>query len=47
MRCPYCRSKNTEVVDSRDTVSGDGIRRRRQCLACKRRFTTYEHLDLV
>jgi transcriptional repressor NrdR len=47
MRCPYCRSKNTEVIDSRDTVSGDGIRRRRQCLSCKKRFTTYERADLA
>ncbi len=46
MKCPYCRSKNTEVVDSRDTVDGEGIRRRRRCMSCKKRFTTYERAGL-
>ncbi len=47
MRCPYCRSNNTEVIDSRDTVNGESIRRRRQCASCKKRFTTYERVDLA
>ena len=41
MRCPYCGNDHTEVVDSRAT--GDGVRRRRACPQCSRRFTTYEH----
>ncbi len=47
MRCPYCRSNRNEVVDSRETVSGDSIRRRRECTSCKKRFTTYERVDLA
>ncbi len=43
MRCPYCQYANSRVIDSRD--SGDGIRRRRQCLECERRFTTYEYVQ--
>lgn len=42
MRCPFCREDKDRVVDSRSSDSGRVIRRRRQCLACKRRFTTYE-----
>lgn len=42
MRCPFCKEDQDKVVDSRSSDSGRVIRRRRQCLACKRRFTTYE-----
>ncbi len=46
MRCPFCKSSNTEVVDSREVMNGASIRRRRQCEACGKRFTTYEKVDL-
>ncbi len=42
MRCPYCRSEDTKVVDSRLASEGDQVRRRRECLSCEERFTTYE-----
>jgi len=42
VRCPFCKEDNDKVVDSRSSDSGRVIRRRRQCLACERRFTTYE-----
>ena len=42
MRCPFCKEDKDKVVDSRSSDSGRVIRRRRQCLVCKRRFTTYE-----
>ena len=42
MRCPFCKEDRDRVVDSRSSDSGRVIRRRRQCLVCKRRFTTYE-----
>lgn len=45
MKCPYCAEDNTKVVDSRDTKDKNEIRRRRECLACQRRFTTYEHVE--
>jgi transcriptional repressor NrdR len=45
MRCPYCKADNDKVIDSRATNDGASIRRRRQCLACKRRFTTYERSE--
>ncbi|MCL5008337.1 MAG: transcriptional regulator NrdR [Candidatus Marsarchaeota archaeon] len=45
MRCPYCSSKNTEVIDSRESPDGKSIRRRRECCSCKKRFTTYERAD--
>lgn len=45
MRCPACNEDNDKVIDSRSTESGDSIRRRRECLACGRRFTTYERLE--
>ena len=44
MRCPFCKEDSDRVVDSRSSDSGRIIRRRRQCLACKRRFTTYEKI---
>lgn len=42
MKCPYCKENKDKVIDSRSSEAGRLIRRRRQCLACKRRFTTYE-----
>ncbi|MCL6106619.1 MAG: transcriptional regulator NrdR [Actinobacteria bacterium] len=45
MKCPFCESMQMKVVDSRDTDSGDAIRRRRECLSCQRRFTTYERVE--
>lgn len=42
MRCPFCKEDQDKVIDSRSSDSGRIIRRRRQCLACQRRFTTYE-----
>jgi transcriptional repressor NrdR len=46
MKCPYCLNEETKVVDSRDSSDLDSIRRRRECLACGRRFTTYERIEL-
>ena len=45
MRCPYCRQVDDKVVDSRVADDGAAIRRRRECLGCGRRFTTYERLE--
>jgi len=47
MRCPYCRSSDSRVVDSRETSDGDAIRRRRSCPQCGRRFTTVEETSLA
>ncbi|HEY4741854.1 MAG TPA: transcriptional regulator NrdR [Candidatus Acidoferrales bacterium] len=47
MKCPFCANINDKVVDSREGRAGDLIRRRRQCLKCNRRFTTYERIDEV
>ena len=44
MRCPYCKEDRDKVIDSRSSESGRVIRRRRQCIACDRRFTTYEKI---
>ena len=44
MRCPFCKEDKDKVVDSRSSDAGRTIRRRRQCLVCKRRFTTYEKI---
>lgn len=44
MRCPFCKENHDRVVDSRSSDTGRIIRRRRQCLACKKRFTTYEKI---
>ena len=44
MRCPFCKEDRDKVVDSRSSESGRVIRRRRQCLECKKRFTTYEKI---
>lgn len=45
MRCPFCRIDNDKVIDSRSSEGGAVIRRRRECLACQRRFTTYERVE--
>jgi transcriptional repressor NrdR len=47
MRCPWCRADDDRVVDSRPADGGGAIRRRRVCLACGRRFTTYERIEDV
>lgn len=47
MRCPYCQQGDDRVVDSRESSDGDVIRRRRECVSCRRRFTTYERIDVV
>ena len=47
MNCPFCGHKQDRVVDSRESKEGDSIRRRRQCLKCRRRFTSYERIDEV
>ncbi|MBN2457252.1 MAG: transcriptional repressor NrdR [Sedimentisphaerales bacterium] len=44
MRCPFCKEDHDRVIDSRSSDSGRAIRRRRQCMACGRRFTTYEKI---
>lgn len=44
MICPYCDHRESKVIDSRDSKNGFAIRRRRECLTCKRRFTTYEKI---
>ncbi|MFN2568230.1 MAG: transcriptional regulator NrdR [Candidatus Dormibacteria bacterium] len=44
MRCPFCGAADSKVVDSRDSEVGEAIRRRRECLGCGRRFTTYESI---
>lgn len=45
MRCPFCGEKEDKVIDSRESREGDVIRRRRECVACSRRFTTYERVE--
>jgi len=47
VRCPFCQNADDRVVDSREADGGEVIRRRRECLSCKRRFTTYERIDVV
>ena len=47
MRCPYCGHPGDKVIDSRESKEGDSIRRRRECLKCSKRFTTYEHLEEI
>jgi transcriptional repressor NrdR len=47
VKCPFCNHLEDKVVDSREAKEGDTIRRRRECLACERRFTTYERIDEV
>ena len=45
MNCPFCNSSDTRVVDSRDFINGNDIKRRRECIVCKKRFTTYEKVE--
>lgn len=45
MRCPFCHYEDTKVLDSRPTEDGQAIRRRRECLDCRRRFTSYERVE--
>ncbi|RMF83358.1 MAG: transcriptional repressor NrdR [Planctomycetota bacterium] len=45
MRCPFCNENDDKVIDSRSTDGGRCVRRRRMCLRCKRRYTTYEHIE--
>lgn len=47
MRCPYCAHVESRVIDSRDSKEGDAIRRRRECMGCGKRFTTYEYVEEV
>ncbi len=47
MKCPFCGFVNDKVVDSRESKEGESIRRRRECLKCERRFTTYERIDEI
>lgn len=47
MKCPFCAHQEDKVIDSRESKEGDAIRRRRQCLGCERRFTTYEKIDEI
>jgi transcriptional repressor NrdR len=45
MKCPYCGYKDDKVIDSRASIENNAVRRRRECLKCQRRFTTYEHIE--
>lgn len=47
MRCPFCQTIESRVLESRSAESGQSVRRRRQCLGCSRRFTTYERIECV
>ena len=47
MRCPFCYHLEDKVIDSRESREGEAIRRRRECLKCEKRFTTYERIDEV
>jgi transcriptional repressor NrdR len=47
MKCPFCAHLEDKVVDSREARTGDLVRRRRECLKCSRRFTTYERIDEI
>ncbi len=47
MKCPFCGHAKDKVVDSRESNSGDSIRRRRECIACGRRFTSYERIEEI
>jgi transcriptional repressor NrdR len=46
MKCPFCKGPDTQVVDTRENDEGDSIRRRRRCLSCEKRFTTFETVEL-
>ena len=47
MHCPFCAANDTKVIDSRLVAEGDQVRRRRECVACGERFTTFETAELV
>jgi transcriptional repressor NrdR len=47
MKCPFCSHINDKVVDSRESKEGESIRRRRECIKCEKRFTTYERIDEI
>jgi len=47
MRCPFCGNKNDSVIDSRISKNSSSVRRRRECLKCKKRFTTYEYVERI
>ena len=47
MRCPFCGCEESKVIDSRPTDEGERIRRRRECISCQKRFTTYEIIESV
>jgi len=47
MQCPFCGADNDKVIDSRPSEGGQAVRRRRECLACQRRYTTYERADTL
>ena len=47
MKCPFCGFEEDKVVDSRESKEGESIRRRRECLKCEKRFTTYERIDEI
>ena len=47
MHCPFCAAEDTKVIDSRLVANGDQVRRRRECLSCSERFTTYEVAELM
>lgn len=47
MKCPFCGEANNKVIDSRLSKDGNVIRRRRECIDCSRRFTTYEHIEEI
>ena len=46
MKCPFCKGYDTQVVDTRESEEGDSVRRRRRCVSCEKRFTTYETVEL-
>ena len=47
MKCPFCEYEESKVIDSRPTDEGEAIRRRRECLKCSKRFTTYEKIENI
>jgi transcriptional repressor NrdR len=47
MKCPFCQNEDTQVLDTRVSEEGDSIRRRRRCINCEKRFTTYERIELA
>ncbi len=47
MKCPYCENPESKVIDSRESKNGITIRRRRECLSCQKRFTTYEKIEEI